>query len=410
MILSLFLAAFGSLAPQDSTPPAFSKPSQAWFYANEPMANWESDLKSGKKPKERFAPMGEVRKRSNAQCSLFSVDQFNGEELYWLAKLCQEDFRRGRPAIEKYLSPREQSDQVTGAPRYRAEAHLLLAVFQMMETHDWARVWPTYRTVLQEDPIGSEQEVAMRAAIEDEAEHDESTALKWSEERYDLLSQRTKTPATDASRISPEWTIMAGADLVHRYYLAGKPEEAHRALDSIISLDRDARSKTGSWSADQLYWAQMEMNPAPPIPVVKAFGHSLGSDLIQEGRVEVISFFFLRCAPCISELEHLQDFEKRYAKDKVLVADVTTYKAALQPDAPSAATVETEMQKLRHKHAHHLTMAITPDKALQDYGIHSFPVVAVIDKHGRFRYSGFTITFDEGETIDQLVQKLLLEP
>jgi hypothetical protein len=106
----------------------------------------------------------------------------------------------------------------------------------------------------------------------------------------------------------------------------------------------------------------------------------------------------------------LQDFEKRYAKDRVLVADVTTYKAALQPDAASASTVETQMQKLRHKHARDLTMAIAPEKALQDYGIHSYPVVVVIDKHGRFRYSGFTITFDEGEEIDQLVQKLLLEP
>jgi len=61
------------------------------------------------------------------------------------------------------------------------------------------------------------------------------------------------------------------------------------------------------------------------------FGQSGVDKTLSSGHidVEVVSFFFLRCAPCIGELSGLDDLQKRYARDKVLVADVTTYKAAL---------------------------------------------------------------------------------
>lgn len=55
----------------------------------------------------------------------------------------------------------------------------------------------------------------------------------------------------------------------------------------------------------------MEMKSAPLIPVLRSLGSNPGTDVVRLGRVELVSFFFLGCAPCLSELEELNDFQKR---------------------------------------------------------------------------------------------------
>src|SRR5215510_15517716 len=47
----------------------------------------------------------------------------------------------------------------------------------------------------------------------------------------------------------------------------------------------------------------------------------------------------------------LNDLQKRYARDKVLVADVTMYKAALQQDTPPHTLVELALAKMRRERA-----------------------------------------------------------
>jgi hypothetical protein len=94
----------------------------------------------------------------------------------------------------------------------------------------------------------------------------------------------------------------------------------------------------------------------------------------------------------------------------LLVADVTTYKAALQPDSPSQAEVESALAKMRRDKAPRVTMALVPEQALQDYRITLFPVVAIIDRAGRLRYEGVSNGYDSGEKIDRLVRRLLDEP
>src|SRR5262245_14417273 len=63
----------------------------------------------------------------------------------------------------------------------------------------------------------------------------------------------------------------------------------------------------------------------------------------------------------------LNALENRCARDKVLVADVTTYKAALQPDTPPHTLVELALAKMRRERAPGLTMALVPEQTLQDY-------------------------------------------
>jgi hypothetical protein len=379
----------------------FAKPSEAFAYADAPMVEWMTAVKSGRPPKTHIAPQAEVWRRAKALCPSFTVENVSGEELYWLAKLCESQPAIGLSAVQRYLAG--------SGLEHRPEAHLLLSVFQMRGTQSWEASWGTLRTILQEDPFGSDQEVRLRVAIEEEADHDEATALKWAEERYSLLLERLQHTKPGVPPISPAWVVMAGADLTHRCYLSGKTDRAAVILAEINRLRDENPDEMRGWSSEQLNWANMETRTSPPIPVLHALGSNPGSDIVQKGRVELVSFFFLRCSPCIYDLRNLSDFQKRYPKDKVLVVDITTYKAALQPDEPPHKEVESAIEKVRRKRSRRLTMAVTAEQTLRDYGINAFPVVAVIDKAGRLRYAGSSTGYDSGESLDRLVRRLLDE-
>ncbi|HLK52936.1 MAG TPA: redoxin family protein [Candidatus Angelobacter sp.] len=405
MVITLTLAAlvFLNQTHSNNTDSHFSSPSQAWAYANGPAAEWDADVAAGKTPKSHFRPSGVTQERAKTLCPQFALESTSGEELYWLAKLCESGgaFPKGLSAAERYLTLPE----ATHGP----DARLELSILQMRVSQAWETSWPTLRTILQEDPIESKAEVLIRTAIEEEADKNEATALGWSQERYSLLLERENNPKPESPAVPYVWIFTAGGDLVHRYYLAGEMDKATALVAELNQLKDAHPQEMRGWAADSLYTANMEMKPAPQIPVLKAVGRPVGADLVQKGRVEVVHFMFLRCPPCITDLRYLDEFEKRYRKENVLVANLTTYQSALQPDNPPHNSVEAALNKARHKRSPHLTMAVAPEQTLADYQITAFPVIAVIDKTGRLRYVGQSRGFDEGEELDRLVRKLLAE-
>jgi hypothetical protein len=109
------------------------------------------------------------------------------------------------------------------------------------------------------------------------------------------------------------------------------------------------------------------------------------------------------------ELPALNDLQKRHEKNNVLVADVTTYKANSFLDPPTHSKIDAVLNQTRMKKAPDLSMVITSDEILPNYGVADFPIVAVIDKGGRLRYVGSEIDFDEDEPIGRLVVRLAEE-
>lgn len=190
----------------------FSKPSEAFAYANAPIADWAAAVKAGLSSKSPIAPNKEAQIRANALCPSFAIDSVSGEELYWLAKLCEHQPATGRRAIERYLAG-------TGL-EHRPEAHLMLSIFQMHASRSWVPAWGTLRTILQEDPFESDQEVRIRVAIEGEAYEDEKTALKWAEERYSLLKDRMESAKSSSAaglgRVGDHGRCRPGASLLPR--------------------------------------------------------------------------------------------------------------------------------------------------------------------------------------------------
>jgi thiol-disulfide isomerase/thioredoxin len=392
-----FLLLCGQCSSAQST---LTRPSEAYEFARRPLTEWEAALRAHKQPATPTLPGDIVEQRSKPLCPAFSVESESGEELYWLAKLCVRDHDKALLAVDRYLAGSELA--------HGPDARVLLAVLQLRKTGSWEAAWGTIRTILQEDPIEPVQ-TQIDVAIDDEADTDLAKALEWSKERYALILDRSQTEKTGLPPVSSSSVLRAGSELVHLYYLAGEMGQAAKVLDEMNSFVKSHPNEAMGWGAEDLHWANLEMHPAPPVTVLKMFGRSSPSSLIHSGRVEVISFFFLGCSPCMRELPDLNDLQKRYGKKKLLVADITTYKMNSYLTPSTHSNIEASLEKARLKNAPGIGVVMTSDETLASYGVNGFPVVAIVDKMGRVRYVGRDINFEDGDSIGLLIHKLVEE-
>jgi thiol-disulfide isomerase/thioredoxin len=324
----------------------------------------------------------------------------SGEELYWLAKLCEQNHEKALLAAECYIAGGELA--------HGPDARLLLATLQMRTTGGWEAAWGTIVTILQKDPIEPVQ-AQIDVAIDNEANSDPAKALEWSKTRYALLLSRRHSNDPNVPRASFGCVLHAGSDLVHRYYLAGERGPAVKALDEMNNLAKSESEEIVGWGAEDLHWANMEMHAAPQVPILKVLGRSPSSVLIQPGRVEVISFFFLGCSPCLRELPYLDALQKRYGEKKLLVTDATTYKVNSYLTPPTHSNIEASLEQARREKAPGIGVVITSDETLVSYDVNAFPVVAIVDKMGRLRHIGRDIDFQDDDPAGELIKKLTEE-
>ncbi len=390
LLLTVFFLQFASAQT------TFNKPSEAYESARRPLTEWESAVESRTKPASPTAPEEEVRQRFRQLCPLFSIQDESGEELYWLAKLCEGDHEKALTAIALYLSGRKLT--------HAADARWLLATQQLRKTGNWESSWPTIKLIAQQDPV-EEWFWRYRVAIDDESDDNPKKSLEWSKELYTILLARSKSDDPQLAPSSLFYALIAGSDLVHRYHLSGDEPNTAKVLAEMNGLAQTLPGRVRG-GPSQLRWANLEMQPAPAIAVTKILGKNSSASLVQPGRVEVISFFFLGCAPCRAELPALDDLQMRYGTQKLLVADVTTMKAN---DSSSQPDLEHSLEALRAESAPDISMVITSDETPSIYSIAQFPVVAIVDKRGRVRYISETIDFEDDDSAGKLVHQLIEE-
>ena len=341
-----------------------------------------------------------MRRRFKALCPSFSLDSVSREEIYWLAELCEQDHEKALLAVQRYLTGSELA--------HGPDARLLLARLQMRTSGNWEAAWGTIQTILREDPLRT-ADSQIDVAIDDEAGTDPKTALEWSKERYAILLDRDQAAKPGISPELPGLVLHTGCDLVHRYYLAGQTEHAARVLAEMNGFVNSHPDEPSGWGAKELHWANLEMHAAPPVTVLKMLGGNSSFGLIRPGRVEVISFFFLGCSPCMYELPHLDALQERYGMQKLLVTDITTYKTNSYLIPSTHSNIEASLEKARLEKAPRIGVLITSDETLASYGISEFPVVAVVDKMGRLRYIGTDAEYEDDDSVGQLIHKLIEE-
>jgi hypothetical protein len=378
---------------------SFTKPSEAYTFAQQPMTEWRA-AKTNKSPSAARALEDEVSKQSAQLCFSFSVENESGEELYWLAKLCESNHEKALAAIQRYLAG---SDLQHGP-----DARLTLAVLQLRMGGNWEPAWPTLKLILQQDPM-DEVQSQIDSAIEDETDTNTTRALDWSKERYAILLARNRTPNPGAEPLPLRYALDAGASLVHYEYLAGDVAAAEKLRDEINTLEKSSTEQIGRWAEDEVSWANMELKPAPPVPALSVFGKHPAATLPEPGRVQVISFFFVGCAPRESEVSDLDALQKRFGTQKLLVAVATTRKANEPSTRAPGFDLDRSLSEIAAKQARHIAVVITSDDALAGYSVRSFPVVAILDKRGEIRYVGHALDFEDDDAAGKLIRQLINE-
>lgn len=128
--------------------------------------------------------------------------------------------------------------------------------------------------------------------------------------------------------------------------------------------------------------------PVPELPdVAEWFGEPKKlADL--RGKVVVLDFWATWCGPCIAAFPSLRDWNKKYAKDGLVILGVTGYTGSVQGEQ---ATEPQELEFLRgFKKEHQLEYDFVIGRNFDNqelFGASSIPTTIIIDRKGVVRYA-----------------------
>jgi thiol-disulfide isomerase/thioredoxin len=136
------------------------------------------------------------------------------------------------------------------------------------------------------------------------------------------------------------------------------------------------------------------LKPAPELVLSKVDGSGTLSLADQKGKVVLVDLWATWCAPCISELPHLQQLAEKFGPDDFLMLGVV-----LESGDPG------EVQAFLNEKNIHYTQVMGEDGTKESFGpFLGYPTKYLIDREGRVvkRYFGV-----RGEEITADVQKLV---
>jgi thiol-disulfide isomerase/thioredoxin len=136
-----------------------------------------------------------------------------------------------------------------------------------------------------------------------------------------------------------------------------------------------------------------------------------------KGKVVLLDFWAVWCAPCIATFPHLREWNEKYAdKGLVMIGMTKYYSFKWDEDAkrgsPAPGTTHEQEQEMLVKFAEHHALkhrfAIMADDSLSEYyGVTGIPHVVVIDQQGKIRLMRVGSGDANAKDIEELLEKLL---
>lgn len=205
------------------------------------------------------------------------------------------------------------------------------------------------------------------------------------------------TLEAQAWRAAKQWT--KAEDAYVDAVLKGSAD-AHKALTEIYSQRHGSDTGFDTWLSAQKSKrtsakAGSDRAVAPAFKVTALDGKKYELSTLK-GKVVVLNFWGIGCAPCVREIPSLNQLPKRYkGKNVVFLAITTDDKDSLQP--------------FLVKHPFDYQVVDSGSKPTQAYGVDSLPQHVVIDKQGRIvaRLSGGTDS--RHEDLQPLIDEALNE-
>jgi len=146
--------------------------------------------------------------------------------------------------------------------------------------------------------------------------------------------------------------------------------------------------------------------PAPEIAARDWLDQSPVTLADLRGRVVLLDFWSLSCAPCRVALPHLKAWQEKYKKKGLSVIAFTQYGSELKPERQ-----RSELRQLRRAWQLPFGFAIADtDETARRYRVSTIPAAILIDRRGVVRYLSVGAKDTDIEELEQMLAKLIDEP
>ena len=118
-----------------------------------------------------------------------------------------------------------------------------------------------------------------------------------------------------------------------------------------------------------------------------------------KGKVILVDFWFMDCAPCIQTIPHLNELHRKYGEKGLQIIGVNPYD-----------NTEKNLKRFPNflsRHPIDYPIFFTSVEALEPFNIFSFPTFYLIDKKGKIIHKGTGFSKKVADKLDVLIQSEL---
>jgi thiol-disulfide isomerase/thioredoxin len=323
----------------------------------------------------------------------FKIGDWNEDELYTLANLYQiaEQYGSAADAYQAYLKNNAKSKLGPGARggliRSLIETGKLGEAAKLLEGTEWDL---TDNSIVLVDRTGLYKDLAL--ILHSQAKYVEAAAI--AEEGYKLASllARHSELAPALREGAEENQVILGATMVAA---SERTERKKRAIDlnrRILGVDLNRRPELRSVYESELTAARLIGTTAPELIVARWLeGTQSAPKSLSElrGKVVLLDFSAMWCAPCAVAFPRQREFQTKYAGKGFEVIGVT--KLYGRSDHEEAISKDQEFKSLQEYRAKYqlsypLAVGKMDDVTNEErYGVTGIPTVILVDRHGRVR-------------------------
>jgi thiol-disulfide isomerase/thioredoxin len=231
-----------------------------------------------------------------------------------------------------------------------------------------------------------------------------------------FVSRRVETIRGSADA-DPELAMKLGKTTVD--LLAGLMPEQERDRQTLDRLKRTLNTSVSGMLAAAL---RNKLIGQPMIPLT-ADAWLNGSPLSPadlEGKVVLIDFWAVWCAPCIMTFPHLREWQEKYSNKGLVIIGVTNQysfgwdEQGMRPVREEGLTLDEEKAACEkflahHKLTHRIAYLPRASDFAKKYGVQGIPQAVLIDRKGRIRLIKVGSGEKNAKEIEATLEKLLGE-
>lgn len=335
----------------------------------------------------------EIRQLAADRAAEFKIKDWKDDELMALAALYQqaEQFASAAEALSAYLSA-NPSKKLPGIRDVRVGyVRMLLEVDRIEEAEKTLQeAFPDADDV--PAIITSYAGLAHQMAIAFRDRRKFEQAAEWAKRGYRLADEANQGVLLESPLHHSSLLIqyaLAALQVAMKEQL-GQKKEAEEFNAAVMKLDSSKNPELRSFYESELKMARLIGDPAPELAATRWLDSSSKNLSELRGKVVLLDFWAMWCAPCVTAFPYLREFRSTYENKGFEIVGVTRFYG--HSETEEYASRELELKGLQnYRREHQLSYPIAVGKMddvtnEEHFNVISLPTVILIDRRGNVRY------------------------